>query len=164
MITLEEIIIKRGDIEKIYQSDKDLTLWRGLHNSEVNTKPNPLYPDFYEKETANGDVRQPDVTIVKDGVTGKEVVKSEEGVGTSLVDKDGVFGHGNWKYFTIPAGTHIPPELIITRDHFMRRKKCWHYSISPNYDMTKDKFVKALDKLAFNAGIRIGVLKSEQHK
>ena len=120
MITLEQVIISRGDIEKIYRAEKKLTLWRGLHNSEVDNKLNPLYPDFYSKQLPNGDIRAPDVTIIKEGV--KEVVLSEEGVGTSLVDKEGIFGYKNWEYFVIPKGTHIPSELIITKDHYMARR------------------------------------------
>ncbi|MEM5545171.1 hypothetical protein [Pseudoalteromonas fuliginea] len=153
MITLEQVIISRGDIEKIYRAEKKLTLWRGLHNSEVDNKLNPLYPDFYSKQLPNGDIRAPDVTIIKEG--SKEVVLSEEGVGTSLVDKEGIFGYKNWEYFVIPKGTHIPSELIITKDHYMARKKCWHYSISPNFEMPLDRFIEALDKLAYNAGIKI---------
>ncbi|EHH2451433.1 hypothetical protein MPV89_004207 [Vibrio vulnificus] len=157
MITLEDIIIERGDVEKIYRSVHDLKLWRGLHNSDVG-RANPLYPDFYRKVLPNGDIREPDVTIVK-GSDGKERVLSEEGVGTSLVDKEGIFGFKNWQYFVIPAGTHIPEELLITKDHYIPRKKCWHYSISPNFDMPKEKLVEALDKLAYNAGIRTKVAK-----
>ena len=37
----------------------------------------------------------------------------------------------------------------------MQKKKCWHYSISPNYDMPEREYLKALDRLAFNAGIKI---------
>jgi len=159
MITLEQIIIERGDIEKIYRSEKELTLWRGLHNSEVKLKLNPLYPDFYKKELSNGSIREPDVSIITDKVTGLETVLSEEGVGTSLVDQKEIFGNKNWQYFVIPKGTNIPQELVITKDHYMPRKKCWHYSISPNYDMSKANLTNALDKLAYNAGIRTRVEK-----
>lgn len=55
----------------------------------------------------------------------------------------------------IPAGTVIPSEIIITKDHYMQRKKCWHYSVSPNYDMPEAEYLKALDVLAMNAGIKI---------
>jgi hypothetical protein len=153
MLTLEEIIISRGEIEKIYRANIALTLWRGLHSSD--DKINPLYPDFYRRDLPNGDIREPDVTIVRDQKTGKEIVKSEEGVGTSLTDKEGLFGHKSWEYYVIPKGTVIPKELIITKDHYLARKKCWHYSISPNVDMAKEDFIAALDKLAQNAGIKV---------
>ena len=55
----------------------------------------------------------------------------------------------------IPKGTKIPSEIIITKDYYMVRKKCWHYSISPNFSMDVDAFLKALDQLAQNAGIEL---------
>ena len=57
----------------------------------------------------------------------------------------------------IPAGTVVPRELIITKDHYIPGKKSWHYSISPNFDMPVSKFLKALDQLAMNAKIKVGV-------
>ena len=90
-------------------------------------------------------------------VDGIEYVKSEESRGTSLSDIDGLFGHKSWDYIVIPKGTTIPNELIITKDHYIPRKKSWHYSISPNFDMPVSNFLNALDKLAFNAKIRIKV-------
>ena len=154
MITLEEIIISRGDIEKIYRSDISLTLWRAVNKSEVESITNPLYPDLKERELPNGRIRVADVaTYTKDGVLH---VKSEESRGTSLSDINALFGRKNWDYVVIPAGTIVPPELIITKDHFIASKKSWHYSISPNYDMPVTNFLRALDKLAANAKIHIG--------
>lgn len=154
MITLEEIIIKRGDIEKIYRSNIALTLWRAVNKSGSNGQ-NPLYPDLTEKELPNGRIRLADISTYD--VNGIEYVKSEESRGTSLSDIDGLFGHKNWDYIIIPKGTTIPNELIITKDHYIPRKKSWHYSISPNFDMPVSNFLNALDKLAFNAKIRIKV-------
>jgi len=154
MITLEEIIISRGDIEKIYRAQITLTLWRALNKGDMGKIHNPLYPDFEPRKLANGDIRSPDIKPYKHS-SGKMFVKSEEGVGTSLVDRDNVFGNKNWEYVVIPKGTIIPGDLIITKDHYMPRKKCWHYSISPNFDMPKENFTKALDTLAVNAGIKL---------
>ena len=154
MITLEEIIIKRGDIEKIYRSDIALTLWRAV-NKSVNNNQNPLYPDLKEKELPNGRIRLADVSTYD--VKGVAYVKSEESRGTSLSNIDGLFGHKNWDYIVIPKGTFVPKELIITKDHFIAKKKSWHYSISPNFDMPVSQFLTALDKLAFNAKIKIKV-------
>lgn len=154
MITLEEIIISRGDLEKIYRSDISLTLWRAI-NKSGHRPSNPLYPDLKERSLPNGRVRLADVsTYSKDGVL---YVKSEESRGTSLSDKEGLFGHKNWEYVIIPAGTVVPRELIITKDHYIPGKKSWHYSISPNFDMPVSKFLKALDQLAMNAKIKVGV-------
>ncbi|WP_425607677.1 hypothetical protein [Pseudoalteromonas ostreae] len=70
---------------------------------------------------------------------------------------DGLFGHKNWDYIVIPKGTLVPKELIITKDHYIAKKKSWHYSISPNFDMPVSEFLAALDTLAFNAKIKIKV-------
>ncbi|CCN70539.1 hypothetical protein [Vibrio nigripulchritudo] len=100
-------------------------------------------------------MRDPDVEKeLKDGVW---YVKAQIGKGTSIVDKEGIFGYKKWEYLVIPAGTTIPKELIITKDHYMQKKKCWHYSISPNFDMSENDYLKALDVLALNAGIKIKV-------
>ncbi|MBB1387540.1 hypothetical protein H5119_18720 [Pseudoalteromonas sp. SG45-5] len=45
----------------------------------------------------------------------------------------------------------------------MARKKCWHYSISPNFEMPSDRFIEDLDKLAYNAGIKIKGAKHAEH-
>lgn len=99
MITLEEIIISRGDLEKIYRSNISLTLWRAVNKSGSQLS-NPLYPDLKERNLPNGRVRLADVaTYSKDGVL---YVKSEESRGTSLSDQEGLFGHKNWDYVVIP--------------------------------------------------------------
>lgn len=101
----------------------------------------------------SGNIRDPD--LEKELRNGVWYVKAEIGKGTSVVDKVGVFGYKKWGYVLIPAGTIIPKEIIITKDHYMQKKKCWHYSISPNYDMPEKDYLKALDILALNAGIKI---------
>ena len=81
MITLEEIIISRGDIEKIYRSQVTLTLWRALNKDDVEEVINPLYPDFAPRILPNGDIRSPDIKPFKHA-NGQMYVKAEEGVGT----------------------------------------------------------------------------------
>ena len=151
MITLEDILIKKGEVEKIYRGRSTLRLWRGLNVDD--DRPNPLYPDLEQRVLPSGNIRDPDVDReFKDGIW---YVKAEIGKGTSIVDKEGIFGHKKWDYIVIPAGTIIPDEIIITKDHYMQRKNCWHYSISPNFDMPERDYLKALDQLAVNAGIKI---------
>jgi hypothetical protein len=77
-------------------------------------------------------------------------------MGTSLSDQEGLFGYKNWDYVVIPAGTVVPEELIITKDHYIAKKKSWHYPISPNFDMPVIKFLDALDQLAVNAKLKLG--------
>jgi len=75
MITLEEIIITRGDIEKIYKSHISLTLWRAVKNSTKHS--NPLYPDMQSREIKEtGEIRNPDVSTYTDSKTGTLFVKS----------------------------------------------------------------------------------------
>lgn len=151
MITLEDILIGKGQVEKIYRGRSTLHFWRGL--SVDDERRNPLYPDLEQRILPSGNVRDPDVN--KELRNGVWYVKAEIGKGTSIVDKKGIFGDKNWEYLVIPAGTIIPLEIIITKDHYMQRKKCWHYSVSPNYDMPASEYLKALDVLAMNAGIKI---------
>jgi hypothetical protein len=67
----------------------------------------------------------------------------------------GVFGLGMWTYFEIPAGTMIPPGLIITKDDYNARYQATHYSISPNYTMPKKQFTALLDQLAESARAQV---------
>lgn len=160
MITLEDILISKGELEKIYRGKSTLHLWRGL--SLGDERSNPLYPDLEQRILPSGNVRDPDVD--KELRNGVWYVKAELGKGTSIVDKEGIFGHENWDYLIIPAGTIIPKELIITKDHYMQRKKCWHYSISPNFDMPEKEYLKALDALAFNAEIKVKGKRNANHR
>jgi hypothetical protein len=151
MITLESILIDRNEIGRVYRGRSTLCFWRGL--SLDNERLNPLYPDLEQRILPSGDVRDPDID--KELRNGVWYVKAEVGKGTSIVDREGIFGYKKWEYFVIPAGTKIPKALIITKDHYMQRKKCRHYSISPNFDMPVEEYLKALDTLALNAGIEI---------
>lgn len=68
-----------------------------------------------------------------------------------MFDRSGVFGEANWTYFEIPEDTEIPSGLIITKDSYNKRFDATHYSISPNFDMPKTRFIQLLDQLAINA-------------
>jgi len=160
MKTLEQILISRGELEKIYRGHTGLHIWRGL--SKDDQRGNPLYPDIDPRTLPSGDIRDPDVE--KELIDGVWIVKAKVGMGTSTVDKEGIFGHKKWQYNVIPKGVVIPSQLIITKDFYMSRKKCWHYSISPNYDMPLDDYFKALDQLAINAGIKIRSLRNARNR
>ncbi len=160
MVTLEDILISIGEVEKIYRGKSTLHFWRGL--SLGDGRPNPLHPDLEQRILPSGNVRDPGVG--KELRNGVWYVKAEIGKGTSIVDKEGIFGYKKWEYLVIPAGTIIPKEIIITKDHYMQKKKCWHYSISPNYDMPKREYLKALDALAFNAGIKVKGKRHANHR
>ncbi|MET1255315.1 hypothetical protein [Aliikangiella maris] len=151
MKTIENLLISKGQLDRIYVGSLTLFLWRSLHKNS-NSK-NPLYPDFEEREIRSGVLRAPDVEVVK-SENGVEIVKSLLGQGTSLFDRTGAFGDVSWTYFEIPEGTEIPVGLIITKDSYNKRFNATHYSISPNHDMPKTQFIRLLDQLARNAESR----------
>jgi hypothetical protein len=94
-------------------------------------------------------LRAPDVTVQIRG--GTPFVVARLGQGTSLFDRAGAFGQGNRMYFEIPKGTVIPDVLIVVRDDYNSKYKATHYSLSPNQDMTQQRFMQLLDQLARNA-------------
>jgi len=51
--TLEEIIIERGNIEKLYRRDWNVTLWRAVAIDSIHGT-NPLYPDLTNRVLLNG--------------------------------------------------------------------------------------------------------------
>jgi hypothetical protein len=147
METLENLLIGRGELSRIYTGQMRLFLWRALHRA--STTANPLYPDFEPREIRAGVLRAPDVTVQIRG--GTPFVIARLGEGTSLFDRAGAFGHENWTYFEIPKGTVIPDGLIIVKDDYNKKYKATHYSLSPNQDMTQMQFMQLLDQLARNA-------------
>lgn len=147
ILTIEQMLISRGEIGRIYKGETSLHLWRSLNKSS-NMK-NPLYPDFEKRVLPDGRERAADIDTVS--INGILHVKAELGKGISLFDKEGTFGCDNWTYFIIPKGTVVPSGLIIVKDFYNKRYNATHYSISPNYIMPKSKFVKLLDELAFHA-------------
>ncbi len=148
MKTIESILISKGQLDRIYIGKLNLFLWRSLHKN-VETE-NPLYPDFEEREIRSGVFRVADIRTEPNSY-GVEMVISELGKGVSLFDEDNAFGDTNWTYFEIPEGTEIPLGLIITKDSYNKRYNATHYSISPNEDMPKEKFMDLLDDLAKSA-------------
>lgn len=147
MKTIENLLISKGELERIYTGTLKLYLWRSLHKDSDSA--NPLYPDFEPREI-RGILRAPDV-IVEPDIRGVPQVISNLGQGTSLFDRSGTFGAKNWLYYEIPEGTEIPKGLIITKDSYNKKYKATHYTISPNYTMPKAQFIKLLDELAHNA-------------
>lgn len=147
MKTIENLLISRGELDRIYTGQSTLFLWRSLHKN-VKTA-NPLYPDFDPREVRAGVLRAPDVEVKS--VEGVPCVVARLGQGTSLFDKPSVFGEKNWTYFEIPEGTDIPLGLIITRDAYSPKYRATHYTVSPNHTMPKSQFIRLLDQLANNA-------------
>lgn len=151
MRTIKTMLIELGQLERLYTGKTTLYLWRGLSHQDY--RENPLYPDFQSRALKTGQTRAADVTVTTDH-QGVDYVIAEVGRGTSLTDKFGIFGTRDWDYVSIPAGTEIPAELSITKDYFWEKKRCWHFTISPSYNMPVALFIAALDQLALNARIQ----------
>lgn len=150
MLTIEQLLISKGELERIYTGISSLYLWRAVHKSSITS--NPLYPDFENREIRPGITRPADIKTREIG--GIIHVEAKLGKGVSLFDRVNVFGSGRWTYFEIPKGTVIPSGLIITKDGFNLEFNATHYTISPNYTMPKKKFIELLDRLAKNARLR----------
>lgn len=113
--------------------------------------PGVLFPDFYDKDLGDGELRKADVKVEVD--SGIEYVLS--GGGTSLFDRAGVFTREGWLSFELPNGTLIPESLIIKNDGWRKRFKATHYQIESRAGrMTKTAMEGALDNLARNAIVR----------
>ena len=158
LTTIEDILISRGQLDRIYKGEIGLYLWRALLKSSNGTASmNPLYPDFEERIIIRNGVKStrfPDIkTKEENGIiyVFPAVGKSGAPDGTSLFDREGTFGNSSWEYFEIPKGTKIPVGLIITRDEFNSRFNATHYTLTPNYKMPKIEFIKLLDELRLNA-------------
>jgi len=155
MRTLENIILRQGNIVQHYTGVTGIALWRALNLNNVPIFKNPLYPDFEKRRLPNGKIRERD--IVTHHTKFGQYVRADVSSGTSLMDMDEGFGKSPcWDYHLIPAGTVIPWGLIITQDHKFRLRdgrECFHYSISPNQTMSRVEFRSLLDTLARNASI-----------
>ena len=111
-----------------------------------------LYPQLVKKTfyTQDGQkrTRQPDVTPYEH--EGKLVV--DPGGGTSLFDRNRVFGSRDWHYFTLPKGTVVPDSLRVRFTGHNDKFNADHYQIEAAAQrMPVDALKGALDNLARNA-------------
>jgi hypothetical protein len=110
-----------------------------------------LFPDFYRRKIGE-EWREPDVDMIKDD-KGEEWV--QEGGGTSLFDKRGVFASPAWKYFDIPEGTDIPASLVVRKTGWNKKFQANHWQIEVRTGMmTKTAMQGDLETLARNAVAR----------
>lgn len=151
MKTIEEILLSRNELDRIYLGHLTLPLWRAI--KAPSSKGNVLHPELQERVMSRGRIRPADVGMYEN--QGQQWVKSTLGRGVSLLDRPNAFPGPDWEYFVIPAGTEIPSGLIITKDHFIERYNATHYSISPNHDMPLADYIRLLDELARNASTHI---------
>ena len=93
-------------------------------------------------------VRGPDVKPFVYG--GQQVI--DPGRGTSLFDKEKVFGTKYWWYFTIPKGTEVPASLHVRHTGRNDHYDAEHYQIEAACRrMPVESYKGALDNLARNA-------------
>ena len=109
-----------------------------------------LYPDFEEKLITSGPqkgrMRAADVETIAGFV--------QPGKGTSLFDKEDVFGTKYWCCFPIPKGTVIPEPLIIAGPEYNAKYDANHYQIETRIPLRLDVFKAMLNQLARNAVVR----------
>jgi hypothetical protein len=144
-------------------SETKITLYRSVRKEEfkdgvvINHRAvvGVLYPSFTDKEIEikKGDkvekkIRRADVYPYN--YEGTQVIDS--GHGTSLFDRENVFGKKHWLNFTIPEGTVIPDSLRIRHTGHNDVYKAEHYQIeAATGRMQLIAYKGALDNLARNA-------------
>lgn len=140
-----------------------VTVWRSVHKEDypngtiVDGKAiaGVLYPSFNDQiinsGPRKGSVRLADVECFVSLGVGH--VKT--GGGTSLFDRNNVFGTKYWLSFEIPEGTVIPDSLLLTGPVWNEQRQANHYQIEcKTRVMRLDAFKGALDNLARNAIVR----------
>lgn len=142
----------------------DTNLYRALHKSEwpddqplveKSTPAAHLLDPLFEPKTietrGRRTIRAPDVQMESD--RGVSYVRT--GGGTSLFDREYVFGRAWWRSFTLPEGTQVPDSLKIVKGGYNEKFAATHYQIEVKAGrMEKGAFVGALDNLARNAIVR----------
>lgn len=144
MDTLKDILIEADEIDRYFDEEVPVNLWRARKRKSVV----PLFHLVEEEITrSTGQVRRPDITVEQvDGV--KWVRVRERPRGISTFDKPDVFRRGDWEYYKIPQGTPIPDGLAIVRDRFNPTMNAVHDTIAPAFDMPLKRFKDLLNALA----------------
>ncbi|AWF79729.1 hypothetical protein BTJ40_02175 [Microbulbifer sp. A4B17] len=145
-------------LERIYDSEKDLSLflWRASRTDQPCE--NPLYPDFTRREIRSGEFRPADVTVENqngvDFIIPKVYQKNSSSMwkaqGTSLFNKPNTFKGKKWEYIEIPKGTKIPLGILIIQDDYNGAFDAIHYSIVPDRPMSVQNFKLLLNQLMIN--------------
>lgn len=140
----DQFFIEKRALGELFDSKYNLNvnLFRGRN---PNNNDPILYPILKSFLLSNGKVRDEDIkTYSKNGVLWVKCT----GGGISLFDAFGC-PVKSWEYFTLAFNkTKIPKGLVITKDEWHKKFKCYHYTIRPNWDMPVTKFCMLLDELA----------------
>lgn len=138
----DKYLIEKRELGELFDSKFDLNvnLFRGRN---PNNKDAILYPILKSFLLSNGNVRKADIkTYMKNG----ELWVDSKSGGVSLFDAKG-FPVKSWEYYLLEGGTKIPHGLVITKDDYHKKFKCYHYSIRAQWDMQVEKFCRLLDEL-----------------
>ncbi|WP_444997508.1 Tse2 family ADP-ribosyltransferase toxin [Aliikangiella sp. IMCC44359] len=144
MKNLKDILIDAGEIDKYFDKQVPVNLWRAKNLKSKD----PIFGMVERKVVRNnGKVRPADITIYqKGGISWVSVQDRPRGIST--FDKPNVFSRGKWDYYKIPAGTDIPNGLAIVEDGMNIALGAKHYTIAPAFDMPLEQFKNLLNILA----------------
>ena len=146
IIVLSDVLIARGEIDRLFQGEVPVTLWRAM-----NVKHNRSPMEFVEKGfvMSNGRPRKADIAITT--INGVEWVRIKDRPrGLSTFDKPGLPKGRDWEYYKIPKGTKLPVGLVIVRDEFNESYGATHYTLAPAVDMPLAHFKGLLTQLAIS--------------
>lgn len=138
----DSYFVEKRQLGELFDSKFDLNvnLFRG---NNPNNKDPVLYPILKSFLLSNGKIRKPDIKTYQKN--GEQWIKATSG-GISLFDAKG-YPVQSWQYYLLSIKTKIPFGLVITKDEFHPKFKCYHYTIRPNWDMPVTKFCMLLDAL-----------------
>lgn len=160
---LRSIFQKAGKSDAFFEGKLPVDLWRAQSDQDFKKEVFIMQPHpGYVKRNDRGEVikeRLPDVKIVdRDGkmiVLGCRCIKGEYR-GISLYDVTITWLGPKWQNYMIPAGTLIPPGLMVTRDHYLRDHQATHYTLGPKDDMPLELFIQTLKVVAQKAVLITG--------
>lgn len=141
---LKDVLISKGQVEKLFEGYMPINLWRAL-----NRKSGMAVFDFIEEPMmlSNGRPRPADIKIeLRGGV--KWVCINKRPRGISTFDKSGLPTGKDWEYYKIPKGTVLPDGIAIVKDEYNTAFGATHYTIAPAYDMPLSQFKLKLEQLA----------------
>jgi hypothetical protein len=140
---LKDVLISQGAIERYFEGCVPVNLWRGLNIKRNDELFSLVEEEFLQK----GRPRPADIDIKPIGGT-KWVLVRKAPRGISTFDCCGIPKGNDWRYYRIPAGTLLPPGLVVVRDNFNETFQATHYTIAPDRDMPLELFKLLLRKFA----------------
>lgn len=152
---LKQMYAQAGKSDAFFEETIPVDLWRAQSKPDFKKEVFIMQPHpGYTKKDENGRItkeRPPDVKIIeRDGrliVLGCRCIIGHFR-GVSLFDAEVTWLGANWLNYHIPAGTPIPPSLMVTRDNYNRGFRATHYTLGPKDDMPLDLFIQTMKAVA----------------